>query len=113
MRLSNIKPLGSAPLIHRLNLDVIGGAEVSFAQYAGYRRMLNAHDTVIVGDQIHPRFAQAVSSPLATVSRRGLRRWHGLRVPRFAHRLRARIAVSRAVRGDEAALVAVAAVLFG
>lgn len=103
--MSNIKPRGPASLIHRLNLDVVGGAEVSFAQYAGYRRMLNVRDTVIVGDQIHPRFAQSVSSPLTTVARREFRRWHGLRLPRFARRLRARIAVSQSVRGDEAALV--------
>lgn len=93
------------PLIYRLNLDVVGGAEVCFAQYAAHRRALNAADTVIVGEAVHPRFAAAIEPPLRAVPRRGFRLWHGLRLPRAARRLRARNAVSQAVRGNEAALV--------
>lgn len=93
------------PLIVRLNLDVVGGAEVCFAQYAAHRQALNAADTVIVGETVHPRFAAAIEPPLRAVSRRGFRLWHGLRLPRAARRLRARNAVRQAVRGNEAALV--------
>jgi len=92
-------------VIFRLNLDVVGGAEVSFAQYAAHRRALNAADTVIVGGDIHPRFAAAVEPPLRAISRRQLRYWHGLRLPRTVRGLRARNAVNCVVRGDEAALV--------
>ena len=98
---------GDAPraLIFRLNLDVVGGAEVSFAQYAAHRRARGASDTVIVGEDIHPRFEAVVGPPLRTVVRRSLRWWYGLRLPRFARGLRARNAVARVVRGNESALV--------
>lgn len=93
------------PLIHRLNLNVVGGVEVSFAQYAAHRQALAAADAVIVGDRIEPRFRPAVDAPLRAVSRRRFRWWHGLRLPRVARGLRARNAVNCAVCGDEAALV--------
>lgn len=92
-------------LIHRLNLNVVGGVEVSFAQYAAHRQALGAVDTVIVGDDINPRFRPAVEAPLRAVSRRQFRWWRGLRLPRVARGLRARNAMARAVRGDEAAFV--------
>lgn len=94
-----------APLIHRLNLNVVGGVEVSFAQYAHYRQGCQARDTVIVDDDINPRFQEAVAAPMRAVSRRGFRWWHGLRLPRWVRAWRAANAVCQAVRGDEQAVI--------
>lgn len=94
-----------APLIHRLNLNVVGGVEVSFAQYAHYRQDCQARDTVIVGDDINPRFQKAVSAPMRAVSRRQFRWWHGLRLPRWMRAWRAANAVHQTVRGDEQAVI--------
>ncbi|MES1951262.1 group 1 glycosyl transferase [Salinisphaera sp. S4-8] len=94
-----------AALIYRLNLNVVGGAEVSFAQYADYRRGAAHADTVIVHGEIHPRFTPVVAPPMRTVARRTLARWHGIRLPRAARHLRARTATAQLVRGNETALV--------
>lgn len=67
--------------------------------------MLGAADTVIVGDGVQPRFAPAVAAPLRAVSRSDFKRFHGLRLPRFARRLRARQAVRLVVSGNERALI--------
>ena len=105
------KPQGPArrncpgSLIYRLNLDVIGGAEVCFAQYAAYRRAQARTDTVVVGSSVHPRFASIVEPPFAVVPRDRLRWWRGLRLPRAARGLRARNAVTQLVRGDTMALL--------
>ena len=105
--ISDVEPVVYRPerLIYRLNLNVVGGAEVSFAQYAGYRRACHCDDTVIVDDPVHPRFEAVIAPPFRTLSRRTLRRWHGVRLPRAARALRARNAVSQLVRGGESALV--------
>lgn len=95
----------NSPLIHRLNLNVVGGVEVSFAQYACHRQALGAADTVIVGDGVHPRFVPAVAAPMHAVSRRQFKRWHGLRVPRFARGLRAREGARLVKTGSEHALI--------
>lgn len=93
------------PLIHRLDLEVVGGVEVSFLQYAQYRQALGAKDTVIIGDDVHPRFQTAVNPPMRAISRRQFRQWHGLRIPKFARGLRAHCAAAQAVRGDERAII--------
>jgi len=92
-------------LIYRLNLDVVGGAEICFSQYAAYRRTQTVTDTVIVGSSVNPRFASVVESPFIVVPRDRLRRWHGLRLPRAVKSLRARNAVAKTVRGNETALL--------
>lgn len=92
-------------LIYRLNLDVVGGAEVSFAQYANYRRACYCDDTVIVDDPIHSRFDAVIAPPFRRLSRRTLRRWRGIRLPRSARVWRARNAVRQLVRDGETALV--------
>lgn len=103
--MSRVSTHPELPLIHRLNLNVVGGVEVSFAQYARHRQALGASDTVIVGDGVHPRFAPAVAAPMRAVSRGQFKRWHGLRLPRFARGLRARQGARLAASGGERALI--------
>lgn len=94
-----------SPLVHRLNLNVVGGVEVSFAQYAAHRQTRGVADTVIVGEGMHPRFEPAVAPPLRAVPRSQFKRWHGLRLPRMARRTRARIGARQAIAGGEQALI--------
>lgn len=91
--------------VHRLNLNVVGGVEVSFLQYASHRQRQGAADTVLVGQGIHPRFVPAVAPPLRAVSRADFKRWHGLRLPKFARRLRARQGTRMATTGREQGLI--------
>lgn len=78
------------PMLHRVNLDAVGGVEVSFLQYALFRRQNDLGDTVVLGDSIHPRFTEALGEPFATIWRASFKRWHGLRMPRTFRRLRAK-----------------------
>lgn len=94
-----------SPFVHRLNLNVVGGVEVSFLQYARHRQACGAADTVIVGEGTHPRFAPAVASPMRAVRRNDFKRWYGMRLPKSARRLRARVGARIAAAGDEQAVI--------
>ncbi|MBS63832.1 glycosyltransferase family 4 protein [Salinisphaera sp.] len=78
------------PMLHRVNLDAVGGVEVSFLQYALFRRAKGTADTVIPGEAVHERFVEAIGAPLNTLWRASLKRGYGIRLPRAFRRLRAR-----------------------
>lgn len=77
-------------LLHRINLDAIGGVEVSFLHYQAYRQLRSSADSVLVGESVLPRFEAALNEPIRTIWRSSLKHWHGIRLPRAARRLRAR-----------------------
>ncbi|MES1948393.1 group 1 glycosyl transferase [Salinisphaera sp. C84B14] len=80
----------SERMLHRVNLDAVGGVEVSFLQYAEFRQALGIADTVVPGDSVHPRFGDALAAPLQTLWREQFKHWHGVRLPRAFRGLRAR-----------------------
>lgn len=85
---------GASPgsLLHRVNLANVGGVEVSFAQYSAHRRASSCGDSLLFDGAVHPRFTAATDGLHPVHDRAGLKRWHGLRVPRVARRTRARLA---------------------
>jgi len=100
------QPTFSAPMLHRVNLDAVGGVEVSFLQYAQFRRQQSMADTVVVGENVHPRFAAALEPPIRAIWRSSFKRWHGLRLPRGFRGLRARQAARQIASKRPAAILA-------
>lgn len=92
-------------LVHRVELEVAAGVEVSFAQYASYKQNQKSCDAVITGGVNHPRFLTAIGPPLRSVSRNKFKKWHGIRIPRSARYTRAKNAVKQIISGNERGIV--------